>query len=76
VKHTRSAGGAFFRPDASFFEDADKGRIKARVNGLISVTLGNGLDTRTAANGKNSVVSLYRLGCLLDKDVIALALYR
>ena len=41
VKHARAAGGAFFRPDASFFEDADKGRIKARVNGFAGITLGN-----------------------------------
>ncbi len=41
VEHARAAGGAFFRPDASFFEDADKGRIEARVNGFAGITLGN-----------------------------------
>ena len=75
VEHARAAGGAFFRPDASFLEDADEGRIETRVNGLIGVTLGNGLNARAAAKRKNSVVSLYRVGRLFEKDVVALTFY-
>jgi hypothetical protein len=75
VEHTRSAGGTFFRPDASFLKDTYESRIKARVNGLIAETLRNSLNASTAAKRKNRVISLYRVGCLLDKDVVALALY-
>jgi hypothetical protein len=41
VQRTFAAGGAFFSPDASFFEYADEIRIKTRIYGLVGVTFGN-----------------------------------
>ena len=75
VEYARAAGGAFFRPDASFLEYADEGRIEARVNWLIGVTFGEGLNTGAATKRKNRVISLYGIGRLFKEDVVALTLY-
>jgi hypothetical protein len=75
VKHARTAGGAFFGPDASFLEYAYESGIKTRVNGLIRITLCKRLYARTTAERQNSVVSLNGFGCLLEENIVALALY-
>jgi len=73
MQHAFAAGGAFFRPDAPFLQNADERGVEAGVNGFVAVTLGDGLHAGAAADGQHGVVSLDGFGGLFEEDVVALA---
>jgi hypothetical protein len=76
MQHAGAARGAFFRPDATFFEDAYESCIKTGVNRLMAIAFGNGLNAGAAAERKDSIISFDRLGGGLNENVVALAFNR
>ncbi len=71
MENAFAAGDAFFRPGGPLFEDADERRVESRVDRFV-IPLGNRLDPGAAAQRKDDIVSLDRLGRLFDEDVVAL----
>ena len=51
MQHALAAGGAFFRPDSPFLQNADEGGVEAGINGFAGETLGDGLHAGTATDG-------------------------
>jgi hypothetical protein len=60
VEEALAAGDALFRPGGPFFEDADEGRVKPRVDRFV-IPFGDRLDPGAAAERQDDVVPLYRL---------------
>jgi len=73
MQHAFATGGAFFRPDAPFLQDADERGVESGVNRFVAVTLGDGLHAGAAADGQHGVVALDGIGGLFQEDVVALA---
>lgn len=75
MEHARSAGSAFFRPDAPLFQNADEGGVEGRVNRFVHKTFGQCLHAGTAAQRQHGVSLPGRLGGLFEENVVALAFY-